>query len=162
MPDPTRPVAGAPIDTDWGQQVHDRVFQPKGVRCHGDSQAVGVTPSQLNLNHVDDDPGGWLASDTLTVPSGAGGLYSYGLRVSTDDGDPGEQTVVNMRVNGSAVIQIRIDAEGSTAQFGGVGDIIELSAGDTIELWANKTGGPNHNVIVRSFQFVIIGTSIGA
>ena len=48
MPDPTRPVAGAPIDTDWGQQIHDRVFQPKGVRSRNNTtQSVGTTFAQL-------------------------------------------------------------------------------------------------------------------
>ena len=88
MPDPTRPVAGAPIDTDWGQQIHDRVFQPKGVRSrHNTTQTVGTTFEQLGINTADDDPGGWLASDTLTVPAGAGGLYAFWIKVAANDTD---------------------------------------------------------------------------
>jgi hypothetical protein len=162
MPDPTRPVAGAPIDTDWGQQVHDRVFQPKGVRVSGDVQAIGLSAAQCDLSNIVDDPGGWMSGDTATVPSGAGGLYSWGLRVSSDDGDVGEWTNVTLRINGVNHVLLRIHSEGSTIQHGAVADIVELAAGDTITVFAAKSGGPNHNVTVMSLQFVLIGTSIGA
>lgn len=163
MPDPTRPVAGAPIDTDWGQQVHDNVFQPRGVRASGSTHnSVGSAYEQLPIDVADDDPGGWLSGDTLTVPTGGGGLYSWSLRVSVVNGTASQRTIVQMRQNSAAYMQWRIDHEAGTV-FDQVSGIDEFAAGDEFQVWAAKTGGVlNPDVRVRSFSFIKLGTSIGA
>ena len=163
MPDPTRPVAGAPIDTDWGQQVHDATFTPKGVRvAGGTASSVDAAFEQLQLNTATDDPGGWLASDTLTVPAGAGGLYEMFMRIRADEGTIGEQLRWQIRVNGTTVISGRIDNDGSTAVTEAVGDLLELAAGDQINVWAAKTGGASIDALVVALAFVRRGTEIGA
>lgn len=163
MPDPTRPVAGAPVDTDWGQQVHDNVFTPKGTRVAGGaSSAVGTSYAQLQLNTASDDPGGWLASDSLTVPVAGDGLYDYSIDVQTDNGSAGELTKVQLRVNGSAFLTFRIDNEGSTAVTDGRSGFVPLSAGDVINVYAAKTGGLDPDVLVRSLVFVKRATELGA
>ena len=161
MPDPTRPVAGAPIDTDWGQQIHDRVFQPKGVRAHqasGGSSTVGTTYEQLGIDTADDDPGGWLSSDALTVPTGAGGLYVFFLRIGADGSDD-EYARVELRVNGTGYVDPRFSLETGQIQYP-INGIIELSAGDILTIW----GRASASTFLRVLQadLVIIGTSIGA
>lgn len=162
MPDPTRPVAGAPIDTDWGQQIHDRVFEPRGTRVHaapGSGSSVGTTFAQLQLDTADDDPGGWLGSDELEVPTGAGGLYSYTLRVNVD-GDNNEAVRLEMRVNGSAFLSERRPLEADVMLFVYPG-LVNLSAGDILQVWA-RASEAGTAVRVLQFDLLIQGTSIGA
>ena len=163
MPDPTRPVAGAPIDTDWGQQVHDAVFTPKGALVAGGTATpCGTTFEQLQLNTAVDDPGGWLASDTLTVPSGAGGLYDWALRWSTDNGSVGEIARLLVKVNGANYLETRLDSDGTTAVFGGISGLTELAAGDTINVWGAKSGGTDPDILVRELSFVRRASELGA
>ncbi len=160
MPDPTRPVAGAPIDTDWGQQIHDRVFQPPGVRArHNTTQTVGTTFEQLGCNTADDDPGGWLASDTLTVPTGRGGLYAFWIKVAANDTDT-RSFRIEFRVNGTAIGSQRYEHAGTfiSVSFAGM---VELAAGDQLEVWArNSTGSASMGL--AQFDFLMQGTSVGA
>jgi hypothetical protein len=163
MPDPTRPVAGAPIDTDWGQQVHDRVFQPKGVRGHGAADNnVGSAYERLPLDTADDDPGGWLTGgDSYEVPAGAGGLYLYVMRVQTNGGSGSNYTKVVFKVNSIDVVKFRIDHDTLPNNDQRVG-VIELAAGDSLTIYAAKNGGGNPDVFIQQFDFIIMGTSIGA
>ena len=163
MPDPTRPVAGAPIDTDWGQQVHDRTFTPRGVRVAGGAtSSVDAAFEQLQLNTAVDDPGGWLSSDTLEVPAGGGRLYEWFMRLRTDNGDVGQQTRWQLRVNGTTEVSGRIDCDGTTAVTETYGGLLDLAAGDQLQVWAAKTGGPSHDVLVVSLDLVERGSEIGA
>jgi hypothetical protein len=160
MPDPTRPVSGAPIASDWGQKIHDNVFQPKGVRSrHNTTQTVGTTFEQLAINTADDDPGGWLASDTLTVPSGAGGLYGFFIKVAANDTDT-RSFRIEFRVNGTAYGSQRYDHAGTfiSVSFSG---LVELAAGDQLEVWARNSSG-TAPMGVAQFDFILHGTSIGA
>ena len=163
MPDPTRPVADAPIDTDWGQQVHDAIFTPKGTRVAGGAAtACGTIFEQLQLNTATDDPGGWLAADALTVPAGAGGLYQWALNWSTDNGSAGEIARLLVKVNGNNYLETRLDSDGSNAVFGGTSGLIDLSAGDVITVWGAKSGGLDPDILVRELSFVRRATEIGA
>lgn len=160
MPDPTRPVAGAPIDTDWGQQVHDRVFQPKGVRAHNaGTQSVGTTFEQLQIDIVDDDPGGWLDDDKYVVPTGAGGLYAWWLRVSAN-GDDGEGVRFELRVNGTADTSVPFVMDAAVGVFS-LSGLLELAAGDELDVYAKVSSG-TAVCVIRQFDLVIAGTSIGA
>lgn len=163
MPDPTRPSAGAPIDTDWGQQVHDAVFTPRGCRVAGGATvSVGTTFAQLQLNTAVDDPGGWLASDHIELPSGATGLYQYNLEVRTDNGDADERTRVQLRVNGSSVKSFFVDQDGSTSITDGRSGFLQLTAGDIITVYAAKTGGLSPDVDVMALDIIRRGTEMGA
>lgn len=164
MPDPTRPVAGAPIDTDWGQQVHDAVFTPKGTPVAGGaSSSVGTTLAQLQLNTAVDDPGGWLSSDTLTVPTGAGGLYEVMLRATTQNGaTSGDFTRVVLRLNGVEAARMQEDNDGSQLVWMSTALLLDLNAGDTLNVWAQKSGGANPDVLVRSLDVLRHGSAIGA
>ena len=161
MADPTRPVAGAPIDTDWGQQIHDRVFQPKGLRCHNaGTQSIGGTFEQLQIDIVDDDPGGWLDDDKYVVPTGYAGLYAWWLTCSVDGSD-GEYIRLEIRVNGTAVPPSQRFITDSAAIMVCLSGLMELTAGDEIDVWARYSASSAVTVI-RQFDFLIQGTSIGA
>ena len=163
MPDPTRPVAGAPVDADWGGAIHDAVFTPRGVRVAGGATvAVGTIFEQLQLNTAVDDPGGWLASDAITLPTGSTGLYEYWLEVRTDNGDVDERTRIQLRVNGSSVKSFFLDQDGSTSISDGRTGLLGLSAGDVITVYAAKTGGLDPDVDVLSLAILRRGTEVGA
>ena len=160
MPDPTRPVAGAPIDTDWGQQVHDRVFEPPGVRAHNaGTQSIGTTFEQLQIDIVDDDPGGWLDDDKYIVPTGRGGLYAYWLAVSANGSD-GEAIRIELRINGTAERSIPFVMDAGTSIFA-INGIADLSAGDELEVYA-KTSSGSSTTVIRQFDLIMQGTGIGA
>jgi hypothetical protein len=74
MPVPTRPSTGGPVESVWGQEVHDRIFLPAGGIFRGGA-AVGVAPAKCKLTALS-DPGGWLSGgDTLVCPADAEGVY---------------------------------------------------------------------------------------
>lgn len=162
MPIPTRPVTGAATATPWGQAVHDAVFTPKGVRVAGGaSSEVGTVFEQLQLNTAVDDPVGWLASDSLTVPSQADGLYFVMLDMQTDNGDAGERTRVQLRVNGSAVLAFFIENDDTNAVTDSRTRLVELTAGDVVTVYAAKTGGLDPDVLVRSLDIIQHGQEMG-
>lgn len=163
MPPPTRPEDTFPTATEWGQAVHDFVFTPKGVRVAGGAaSSVDAAFEQLQLNTAVDDPGGWLASDSLTVPAGAGRLYEWFMRIRTDEGVVGEDTRWQIRVNTVTVVSGRIANDGSTAVTESVAGLLDLTAGDVINVWAAKTGGASPDVLVVSLDFVERAYELGA
>jgi hypothetical protein len=163
---PTRPVDGAATETEWGQAVHDAVFTPRGTRVAGgaSSSISAVSPSvaQLQLNTAVDDPGGWLASDALTVPVGAGGIYDYHLDVQTDNGDDDQRTLFELRVNGTALLRWFVQQEGTLAVTDLKSGLIDLDAGDVVTVYAGKSGGANPDVLVRSLGILRRGEEVGA
>ena len=163
MPIPTRPVDGAATETEWGQATHDAVFTPKGCRVAGGaSVSCPTTPTQLQLNTIVDDPAGGLASDALTVPSGAGRLYLISLEVSTDNGSVGERTRVHVRVNGAVVRGFFIDNNGSDAESDSRSFIYPLDALDVVTIYGSKTGGTSPDVTVTHLDIIEMGYEIGA
>jgi hypothetical protein len=164
VPDPTRPVAGAPIDTDWGQRVHDQVFTPQGTRVAGGaSSSVGTTLAQLQLNTAVDDPGGWLSSDSLTVPTDEGGLYAAMLTATSQNGSSsGDFTRIVLRVNGTEAMRMQADSDGSQLVWMSATRLLDLAAGDVLNVWAQKSGGANPDVLVRALDVVRLGSAMGA
>lgn len=160
---PTRPVDGAATETEWGQAVHDAIFTPRGTRVAGGaSTAVGTTFEQLQLNTAVDDPGGWLSSDHITLPSGSAGLYHFGIEISTDNGDASDRTRVNLRVNGVNAKSFFVDQDGTTGITDGRTGLLNLNAGDVITVWAAKTGGADPDVTVVALYLLRAGEEMGA
>ena len=56
-------------------------------------------------------PAGWLSSDTLTVPTGAGGLYAFWIKVAANDTDT-RSFRIELRINGTAYGSQRYDHAG--------------------------------------------------
>lgn len=166
MPLPDRPVAGAEIATDWGQEIHDRVLAPKGVQAHGAAgRTVDTTPAGLDLDTADEDPGGWLVGgDIVEVPTGAEGLYVINPHYYVTGGTTGQEIVATMALNGPVVTGTSIPCITSASTHGGFTDIRALSAGDQLSFQARKVAasGADPNVQLLGLSIVRIGNEIGA
>ena len=161
---PTRPVAGADTATDWGQAIHDYTFAPAGTRARGSTaQSVSTTAEQLLLDDPLEDPGGWL-DDTfnrLVVPTDRGGIYTLACRVTSDNSSATTRAVV--KVNGSENVVGAAEGSGSTAITVNLADILTLSVGDELTIWAERRGsGSDPDVVVREIALVRLGDELGA
>ena len=138
MPLPDRPVTITTIDSEWGQAVHDYTFAPKG--CDVYSTTVNnpdMTPDDSYLDLVYDDPGGGFldaANNQVEVPTGGEGLYFVDVRVNAVNGGANTQTRAYIYLNGSPWRSGLEDNNGGTNVVVGVGGIINLTAGDTLQL----------------------------
>jgi hypothetical protein len=165
---PDRPVAAAPIETEWGQAVHDYTFAPSGCTVHGTTgTSLGGTLSKMNLSIADDDPGGYLnaANNRVVIPSGGEGLYSVFLKVRSVNGSAGAgyQTRASIYLNGTGVAYDNDDNAGATNVVVTVIWIGDLAAGDHIEVYAQKRGGGTApDVTVEALTVVRMGSELGA
>lgn len=164
MPVPDRPVTLTTIASEWGQEVHDRVFAPKGCKVSGTAitMAGAGAQSTLDLSTAVDDPGGWLGTDELVVPDEAEGLYTVSLRCNTVDG-ASDKTRIFLRVNGAEVARGIEDNSGSTNVPLSVSTHLELVATDSIDVRAQQVGsGARADVRVVELSLIRIGAEYGA
>lgn len=166
MPLPDRPVDGAEIATEWGQEIHDRVFAPAGCAVHSSGfGAVSTTPTQIDLSVVDEDPGGFVGSDLVEIPTDRGGLYDVFVRGKTINGSAGSgfATRFILDLNGGTVstgIASNENAVGVTVPVSWIGT---LSAGDQLKVYAQRIGaGTNPDVQVDSMIVLRRGAEFGA
>src|SRR5690349_10082019 len=103
---PTRPVSGASIESEWGQQVHDYTFAPAGCELTtATTRVVNGTPGgqHCHLDVATDDPGGYLdaAGDQAVIPAAGAGLYTVFLALDSVNGSAGDgfQTRAYIYVN---------------------------------------------------------------
>lgn len=166
MPVPDRPVSGALIEAEWGQEVHDDVFAPKGARASGTTSSVGTTPVQLDLSTGFDDPGGWLdaANDRLVVPSGADGLYIGVCVANTVNGTADDtDTRIVVYVNGAQRWSAIAPNQGGTNVRVPCVIIGDLAASDVVTVTAQRRGtGSNPTVNVVDLTLLRHGREIGA
>jgi hypothetical protein len=166
MPIPDTPVSGEPIASEWGIDIHERVFAPKGCRVSGGGSTVTSAAITIQkLDTADDDPGGWLddANDRLVVPTGAEGLYISSVVASSVNGVDGGQTRLFIYVNGSEVSRTLEDHETGLTVTLTIPYIAELTAGDIITYRAKKYGtGANPTVTIQSARFLRHGADYGA
>jgi hypothetical protein len=165
MPLPDRPVAGADIETEWGQAVHDYTFAPKGCQLHGTTRTVTTTSGQLDLSVADDDPGGFLnaVNDRAVVPSGGEGLYFLDVVMNSVNGDVGDAVRLYVYINGTVWKQQLEDSFGGVNVRIAATGLVALTAGDLITVFGQKKGsGTNPTVYVISFQLMRVGAEYGA
>lgn len=163
MPIPTRPDEGEEIATDWGQQVHDDTFSPKGARLQGPNSAIGTSEEQLGLDTGLDDPGGWLdaANDRAVVPTAADGLYAVMVRGRSIDSTA--LTRILMYVNDAETSRAQQEGEGGSAVPLLIAEIRPFVAGDEIVFKAKRIGsGDDPDVRITEAAFVRIGREWGA
>jgi hypothetical protein len=166
MPVPDIPAPHESIASEWGIDVHGRVFAPKGCRVSGGGSTVtsaGITIQKLDT--ADDDPGGWLddANDRLVVPAGAEGIYLGTVVASSSGGVDGGQTRLFVYVNGSEVSRTIEDHETGLTVTLTIPIIEELTAGDVITYRAKKYGtGANPTVTIQSARWLRHGADYGA
>lgn len=164
MPIPDRPVSGATIEAEWGQETHDATFSPKGTRVHGTSTTLTLTTSyQLDLSTGDDDPGGWLGSDQIEVPSGADRLYLLSVRCTSTTGETGTSVRIYVMLNGSEFCRFQEDCD-TGVQISITGTVeMDLSAGDIITIRGQRIGStPAPQVTVARLSLIALGHERGA
>lgn len=167
MPLPTRPVDAADIETEWGQQVHDYTFAPKGCEVSGGSRTVSNVTGGLRISFdtAVNDPGGFhdVVAGNLTVPTGGEGLYIMFLVVDSVNGTTGDETRAFLYINGVARAHSLEDNAGGTHIRITVSVLAQLTAGDIITAYAQKKGtGTNPTVYVESLRIARIGADYGA
>ncbi len=168
MPLPTRPVDGAEIATDWGQEIHDRVFAPSGCEVHGATNtSVGTSFSKMTLATVDDDPGGFLdaANNQIEIPTDKEGLYTLFSEFNTVNGSAGAGfgTRAALRLNGTNVAWGKEDNNGATnVTFNLIWQGV-LAAGDILSFYTQRIGaGTSPDVTINSVVLLRIGAEFGA
>ena len=168
MPLPDRPVSHASIESVWGQQIHDYTFAPAG--CHGNGSAnvaVGTTLSKMTLGTAVDDPGGFMdvANNQIEVPTGGEGLYTLCVSMNTVSGSAGAGfgTRAVVRLNGSAIATGKEDNNGGSNVVFNVPWTGTLSAGDILEVYAQRIGGgTSPTVTINDFTMYRVGAEFGA
>lgn len=168
MPLPDRPVTGATIESEWGQEIHDYTFAPLGCDVYSATTgSPGSTPGQLALTTATDDPAGFLnaANNRLVVPTGGEGLYLVLLKVNSVNGSAGTGygTRALLSVNGTYVATAFEDNNGAVNIVVTVPDFLTLAAGDIITVWVQRRGaGTNPTCNVQSLRLVRLGSEFGA
>ncbi len=163
---PDRPVDGAEIATDWGQEIHDRVLAASGCDVWSSTaNTVGGTINTLPLNMTHEDPGGYLvgASNRVDIPTGKEGLYLLIARLNAVNGATTTDTRGTIYLNGSEIARALEDNNAGTNITVTVVALYYLSAGDQLQVRAIKRGtGTSPDVNVSSFQLLRITDNYGA
>lgn len=164
MPLPTRPVSGAPIESEWGTEIHDRVLAAAGCALHGTTRTVGSTALKVALDAIDDDPGGFSnGSNGIEIPTDRQGLYLINVIGQTVNGDVGSVTRFFVYLNGTAYAAASTSDEGAVNLLVPITVILPLVATDVIEVYAQNTGGgTTPTVRVNQLQMVRITDAYGA
>lgn len=168
MPIPDRPVDDAETETDWGQEIHDRVFAPAGCIVTGTAVSIADnTYAVIPLDNAAEDPGGYhdAANDRVEIPTDREGLYDVTVIFVSDDVDPTVEVRGYVLVNGTEVGRVSQDGDGSTQISIPLTIIgLTLSAGDQITTAAKKIGTAGGSIDVFVSRMVIIrrGAELGA
>jgi hypothetical protein len=162
---PTRPSAGAPIATDWGDEINDRVLAASGGRFHGGTRTVAGTPLKVDLSVPDADPGGFLdaGNDRVEIPTDRQGLYLVNLILDSVNGDVGDSTRAYLYLNGASIATGLEDNNGGTHIAVAVTVLQALTATDLLEVYAQRKGsGTAPTVKVNSLQLLRLTDDYGA
>lgn len=137
MPTPTRPSTGAPIESGWGQEVHDAAFLPAGGRWRSQSSAINSLQLPIALV-ADTDPGVWLSAPgatSLVVPADGAGLYACDVFCRPNVGDTG-LWYWHVYLNGAMALGWEGDTPNNQAFGMSAGATLPLVAGDVLQfLW---------------------------
>jgi hypothetical protein len=90
-----------------------------------------VTVITFNVENIDTDSA--FASNTFTVPSGKDGKYFAFLQVTSDDDADNGLERINIRVNGTGIVQGNYKAPSADETMICVSTILDLSVGDTVD-----------------------------
>lgn len=142
MPTPTRPSTGAPIESSWGQELHDQAFLPAGGRWHSQSTLIGTVQVPVALV-ADDDPGVWLSAagaTQLVVPADGDGLYVCELFARPTAADTGAH-LYHVHLNGAPVVSGAYDLPSNTAAGLSASGLLKLAVGDILQFlyWQRPT-----------------------
>lgn len=156
MPDPTRPVAAAPIATDWGQAVHDISFTPKGCVASSASTAISSTMTKLPLTI-----GGPNLSGNAWVCPEAGYYWLHATDVINAAGSGLTAHRVGIYKNGAQLTPAGPWHANTLAGSGTEHALLALlAAGDTIDVYAGTNSGTSGVTAFGYLNAIRIGTSL--
>ena len=108
------------------------------------------TTTKVTFNNEVFDTDSAYASDKFTVPSGEGGKYFFYSAIEWNNDDRGIR-VIYLYKNGSNVKKIfNQDGHDQGSQMASCGALLNLSAGDYIEVYCYQSTGDPENVIANS------------
>lgn len=163
---PTRPAAGAVIDTAWGQDVHDRIYSPKGIIASGTAVVVpAATLTNLNLSVRSGGDPAWLVGDgiSLRVPVGKSGWFACSVFVTISSAAAGVALRLGLYRNGSLMAGANSNAIGTTVSWMAFPVYVQGSDGDTFTLQgyssaANASFSVARLSIIRSSDVGVAGS----
>lgn len=97
---PPKPVAGAMVDAAWGGDMHDRMYNPKGIVATGVNTTVAQGTNVLvDLSGTNSGNSAWHAGNVkeLTCPVGHSGWYHCELFMQVVAG-PAQGTPMRARI----------------------------------------------------------------
>lgn len=163
---PDRPVSGAPIESVWGQTIHDRVLAATGCDLTtATTRTVNSTPGKCHLDVANDDPAGFLdaGNDRAEVPTGAEGLYLLMLTFNSVNGDVGDSVRAYIYKNGTSIAEAVTPSNAGTNVKVIIPTFLALVATDLIEVYAARIGsGTTPTVKVISLQMIRLTDAYGA
>ena len=131
------------------------------------AQSIGGgswTKINLNAEDWDTDSGFDTSTYKYTVPTGEDGKYLIGYSLGTDSViDDNERLLGKIYINGSGYNPITTQARGTGSNvdlFVSMNSIIDLSAGDYLELYAYHNEGSSQSMLAtytRMWGFKLIG-----
>jgi hypothetical protein len=158
MPTPTRPSTGGPVESSWGQEVHDGLFLPAGGHWIGTGAAV-ATGVVLPLAAVS-DPGAWLSAPgvaNLIVPPDGAGLYLIDGRLSASVGASGTLEINGEMLYGAG--SYTFTALKSTFHYAAFSTVVPLVVGDLVRFRVNSP--PAITWAMHFVRVVRIGATFG-
>lgn len=101
---PARPVAGAVVATDWGDEIHDRVLDKvSGTKYAGPATSLPSSAWTALTLATRNGGGTWLSGTTLLqIPAGRSGLYLIAACGSIDGLAAGVSALVRLAWAGSS------------------------------------------------------------
>jgi hypothetical protein len=155
---PTRPVAGAPIVSAWGGDVHDRIYTPAGVIVSGPA-SIGVTAQiTVQLATVAYGNAAFLdaANNRLVVPAGLSGLYAILAELNATNTVSWTRFLV--RRNGATFgTGQNVQGMGNSAAYASIAGLIALADGDTIDFTGQCDAGDAADLQATRIALVRIG-----
>tara|TARA_R100001510_G_scaffold56081_1_gene60999 strand:+ start:466 stop:1008 length:543 start_codon:yes stop_codon:yes gene_type:complete len=126
-------------------------------RMSGDQSISANTATKVDFDteFFDTDSAFDISNQRFTVPSGKAGKYFFTCTLGTDDGDIDSIFVVDIRKNGSSVGESsfnRIHRTNGVLSFD-AHTVIDLSAGDYIEIYARHNTAVNLQPGINSGEF---------
>lgn len=131
------------------------------------AQTLGTSPAQitgawtLNMESRGITPD--VANGRITIGANAGGVYKVDWSASFKSSQAGRRFLLGIRVMRGATptfetdarAEVQIDTAGSTTVVGASGYIINLSPGDTVELWGAASAAST-NFVLRQAQLQLL------
>jgi hypothetical protein len=117
---PSRPAAGAVIATDWGQDMHDRMYLPKGVIANGTAVVLPANVlTNLNLSGRSAGNAAWTVGDgiSLRVPVGQSGWFDIAAFLTVSAVAAGAYMRIGMYRGGSLLVGTSVVTVGTAVTW---------------------------------------------